>query len=99
MARTIKGYGWIPDLPDQRDFVFLAPRAMTKKLPAMADLRAQCPPVYDQGELGSCTANAIAAAHEFDQIRQQSPSRSLRPSVHCLRKLRVLGVLCGSLPS
>lgn len=27
------------------------------------------PPVYDQGELGSCTANAIGAAFEYNQVR------------------------------
>jgi C1A family cysteine protease len=34
------------------------------------DLRPNCPPVYDQGQIGSCTANAIAAAHQFDQLRE-----------------------------
>jgi C1A family cysteine protease len=34
------------------------------------DLRSQCPPVYDQGQLGSCTANGIAAVIEFDQQKQ-----------------------------
>ena len=32
------------------------------------DLRDNCPPIYDQGKLGSCTANAIAAAFEYDEI-------------------------------
>jgi C1A family cysteine protease len=31
-------------------------------LPIKADMRARCPPVYDQGDLGSCTANALVAA-------------------------------------
>ena len=35
------------------------------------DLRGQCPAVYNQGELGSCTANAIGAAHQFDQMKQK----------------------------
>jgi len=70
--RNIKWYGWIPDLPDQRDFVFSVPIHVAKKLPTKADLRAQCPLVYDQGELGSCTANAIGAAHQFDQMRQKN---------------------------
>src|SRR5208283_4151226 len=30
----------------------------------------QCPTVYDQGELGSCTANAIGAAMEFERLKQ-----------------------------
>jgi len=29
--------------------------------------------VYDQGQIGSCTANAIAGAFEFDQIKQKLP--------------------------
>src|SRR5260221_14465919 len=33
-------------------------------------MRPQNPPIYDQGQLGSCTAQAIAAALEFDQAKQ-----------------------------
>jgi C1A family cysteine protease len=40
------------------------------EVPARIDLRPHCPPVLDQGELGSCTANAIANAHRFDQMKQ-----------------------------
>lgn len=65
------GYGWIPDLPDHRDHVFSAPRATVAALPPKADLRKNCPAVYDQGQLGSCTANAIAAAIEFDRRKQK----------------------------
>jgi C1A family cysteine protease len=35
-----------------------------------ADLRDQCAAVYNQGQIGSCTANAIAAAIEFDLKKQ-----------------------------
>lgn len=48
----------------------MAPLAVLQALPAKKDLTAQCPPVYDQGDLGSCTANAIGAAHHFEQIKQ-----------------------------
>jgi C1A family cysteine protease len=34
------------------------------------DLRPQCPPVYDQLYIGSCTANAIGAALQFDRRKQ-----------------------------
>lgn len=72
-------YGWVPDLPDHRDFLFAAPVENLAALPASADLRPQCPKeVYDQGQLGSCTANAIAGALEFDQIKQGL--RSFTPS-------------------
>ena len=66
-------YGWRPDLPDRRDFVFMAaPRPGL--IPEKMDLRAECPPIYDQGQLGSCTGNAIAAALQFDQLKQGEPS-------------------------
>ena len=68
-----RGYGWIPDLPDQRDHLYSAPIPFLVALPAKADLRAQCPPVYDQGQLGSCTANAIGGAIEFDQMKERLP--------------------------
>jgi len=64
-------YGWMPDVPDQRDLVFAATRVIS--LPPSVDLRPGCPPVYDQGQLGSCTANAIAAAIQYEQIRQKEP--------------------------
>lgn len=69
-TRRVSRYGWMPDLPDQRDFVYAAPHAAAVALPAQVDLRPSCPPVYDQGQLGSCTANAIAGAIEFDQKKQ-----------------------------
>src|SRR5438309_672334 len=70
VRRSTKGYGWIPDLPDQRDRVYAAPLAEIGPLPPSVDLRSGCPPIYDQGLLGSCTANAIGGALEFDQIKQ-----------------------------
>jgi len=71
--RRIGRYGWKPDLPDHRDFLYAAPPATAAALPTKVDLRPQCPPVYDQGQLGSCTANAIAGAIEFDQKKQKIP--------------------------
>lgn len=66
----VKRYGWLPDLPDARDHKYSAPLATLGPLPAQVDLRAQCPDVYDQGQLGSCTANAIAGAIQFDRMKQ-----------------------------
>jgi C1A family cysteine protease len=77
--RKTAHYGWLPDLPDVRDQLYAAPVPLVGALPSKADLRPQCPPVYDQGQLGSCTANAIAAAIEFDRLKQKindfTPSR------------------------
>jgi C1A family cysteine protease len=70
MAHKISRFGWLPDLPDQRDFIYAAPRPVISKLPAKVDWRSKCPGVYDQGQLGSCTANAIGGAFEFEQLKQ-----------------------------
>lgn len=65
------GYGWVPDLPDARDYLYSAPLfRFPHGLPTAVDLRPECPPVYDQGQLGSCTGNGIAGAIEFDQKKQ-----------------------------
>jgi C1A family cysteine protease len=63
-------YGWAPDLPDHRDHLYSAPQPVLAKLPPKKDLRSGCPPVYDQGQLGSCTANAISGAIQFEQKKQ-----------------------------
>jgi hypothetical protein len=67
----VRRYGWQRDLPDHRDHVFAAPLATLGPLPAKADLCPHCPPVYDQGQLGSCTANAISGAIQFDRLKQK----------------------------
>jgi len=69
--RTTVRMGWKPDLPDFRDR-HLAIHAHHKlNLPRKVDLRPKEHfEIYDQGHLGSCTANAIGAAFHFDQIRQ-----------------------------
>jgi GH25 family lysozyme M1 (1,4-beta-N-acetylmuramidase) len=72
--RKIARYGWKPDLPDQRDYSYAAPPGVMRKLPDRFDLRPQCPAVYNQGDIGSCTANAIAAALEFEMMKQGLPS-------------------------
>ena len=64
-------YGYIPDLPDFRDHRYKL--AAPIPLPPVVDLRPGMPPVYDQGQLGSCTANAIAAAFDFERNRQGKP--------------------------
>jgi C1A family cysteine protease len=66
-----RGYGWVPDLPDCRDVLYTAVRRVPVKLPPAVDLRPQCSKVEDQGQLGSCTANALAGALEFLEIKDK----------------------------
>ena len=75
MQSSERQYGWIPDLADQRDVMRVTPDEILRALPAAVDMRALCPPVYDQGKLGSCTANAIAAAIAFEQRKLDAPER------------------------
>lgn len=71
MPHKIQRYGWVKDTPDPRDLLFTAsPVLAAKPLPKSADLRPGCPPVYDQGQVGSCTGNSIAGAFEFTQKKQ-----------------------------
>lgn len=63
-------YGWHRDRPDIHDNWHRYKVDPPETLPKSVDLRAGCPPVYDQGNLGSCTANALAAAVEFDLRKQ-----------------------------
>lgn len=69
-----KSLGWRPDTPDFRDVTFresLRVKLVNVELPSEVDLRSGMPPVYDQGQLGSCTGNAIAAAIEYARKREQ----------------------------
>lgn len=79
--RRVKRYGYIPDLPDHRDRA-LTLKGVPKKLPVTVSLGNNVGfkfPIYDQGDLGSCTANAIGAAFEYELRRQKlaefTPSR------------------------
>lgn len=64
--------GWIPDIPDSRDIIYSAPLAIATNLPPLVDLRSG-PPISDQGDLNSCTANAAASAFRFNLMKQGAP--------------------------
>lgn len=69
--------GWLPDYPDFRDYTpehaeikpllkkIGLPDKRKKVLPPSADLRQFCSAIEDQGELGSCTAQAGAGMVEY----------------------------------
>ncbi len=58
-------YGWVPDRPDHRDLLYSTIAAPLPTLPVAVDLRPNCSPVENQGQLGSCTANALVGNLEF----------------------------------
>lgn len=57
-------YGWIPDIPDQRDYLYSAIKPKIR-LPKQVDISRFCSSVEKQGKLGSCTACAMAGNLEF----------------------------------
>ena len=57
-------FGWVPDRPDQRDYLYSAIRPVVR-LPEKVDLREFCSIVENQEALGSCTANALAGNLEY----------------------------------
>ena len=77
------GMGWHRDLPDFRDYTpeheaiapLLAQTSATTEektagaLPGAVDLRTWFSPVEDQGQLGSCTANAVVGLAEYFERR------------------------------
>ena len=63
----IKGLGWHPPTTEPLHPKFCAHFTPMSSfmLPLSVDLRPECPPVYDQGNLGSCTANASGGLAHF----------------------------------
>jgi|GEM_PF-1065536 len=84
--RKIEGYGWKPSLPDPRDIP-----ADTSELPIQAEVdprREYMTKVYAQLRLGSCTANAVAAAIDADCIVSgENPKLPSRLWIYALERL------------
>ena len=59
---SIPKYHWVRDKVDARDYAY----QLTSTPPrSVVDLRVYCSPIEDQGNLGSCTGNAVAGAIEL----------------------------------
>ena len=63
-------YGWKKDTLNADDEYHNFIVSTTLDNIKLVDLRSTCPAIYNQDKLGSCTANAIAAAYEYDDIKQ-----------------------------
>ncbi|KAJ7749500.1 hypothetical protein B0H16DRAFT_874887 [Mycena metata] len=68
-------FGWmIPDRHDPRDKVLGLSLDKSNTLPPSVDLRPKFHfPVYNQGAVGSCTANAACSAFRFELARKSLP--------------------------
>lgn len=65
--RKIKRYGWKKDHPQRKHKYSISPPLV---LPTVTDLRHSLAIQFDQGDLGSCTANAISAAVSYELKKQ-----------------------------
>lgn len=72
----IPKYHWVPDPTDSRDFQYEL--ASIPIMPTKVDLRPWASPIDDQGNLGSCTGNAIAGA--IDLIDHKTQGKSIQVS-------------------
>jgi C1A family cysteine protease len=75
---TQKKFCWKRDKHDERDYYIYW--ISKSKMPVKIDLRTNCPDIYDQGQLGSCTANAICGAYEYDEIKDYGKKSDVLPS-------------------
>jgi C1A family cysteine protease len=67
--------------PDARDFVYQGHKTFGAALiPPKADLTPYLGPVFDQDQLGSCTANACAGALEYEQNIQNNNDNAVQLS-------------------
>lgn len=75
MNNVNRKYNVRPDAVDMRDKMFRTAVFNTPEvLPSAVDLRDKCSPVVDQGQLGSCTANAMASGlREYLLLRSGQP--------------------------
>jgi C1A family cysteine protease len=64
--------GWRKQLHDGRDFLRAARGATVTSLPTAVDLR-DSGPIFDQGRIGSCVANACATVMGYHQRRAGGP--------------------------
>lgn len=79
---TKRFYGCHRQQSDCRDYKFTPPAVVS--LPPIASLRPLCPPVFDQGQLGSCTANGSAFAMEFMRMFERKKNAE-----HPLSRLQI----------
>lgn len=69
----MRKYGWVKDRPDERDLCY-AKAQPHYSFPASVDLRDNMPPIWDQGQLGSCTSFGIARSLQYAQNKAGLPS-------------------------
>lgn len=78
-------YHWVADKPDARDKIY-QPTGLGTAINAI-DLRQYCTPIENQGQLGSCTGNAIAGAIELLNKRNKKQTDISRLFIYYYERL------------
>jgi C1A family cysteine protease len=66
-------YGWKKGKPDMRDLWHNFTPKDNVTVPPKIDMRPEFPPIYDQGQLGSCVANAVAGGMQYTMMKLALP--------------------------
>lgn len=71
---TMRGKGYRRDSLDHRDLIYSIPhKILFGMIHPSVDLRPECGPVYDQGQIGDCTAHAAIEAYRFLSRHEGKP--------------------------
>ena len=78
-----RGFGWLRDPPDFRDYSYGPSTATLAALPAVVDLRTwrspqakfATPKILDQGQLGSCTVNCTNSMIQYVERLHDDPDQ------------------------
>lgn len=76
--KAIRRYGYVRDYKDVRDSLFKSIRKSSVVIPDKVDLLKQQSPVLDQGNLGSCVAQALVSALGFLLLQKATAEHVLR---------------------
>ena len=77
-------YHWVRDKVDNRDYIY---KPSAKVQNTTIDLRPYCSAIEDQGNLGSCTGNAIAGAIELLNKRNKKANDISRLFIYYYERL------------
>ena len=75
---------WVRDVKDTRDYIYPSTGV---KVGNYVDLRSHCSPIENQGNLGSCTGQAIAGAIELINKRNKKPTDISRLFIYYYERL------------
>ena len=74
MSAVKHKYGWKRDRMSENYKYLKIEQKPVHKTYAPLLVLSPMPPVYDQGQLGSCTANSLAGAFQFDLMKEKLPN-------------------------